>query len=193
MSKVYVLRCCDSKRQGYGGFQWPDSGEVVAPDWSPEPECGMGLHGWLNGEGDVSASSHHADDDAVWLVCEVESADIVQLGGKIKFPRCNVIFCGSRTDAVARMVELCPGAAVHYGTATAGKGGTATAGEGGTATAGNYGTATAGEGGIIAIKHWNGKRWRLEVAHVGEDGIEADVPYRLDDGGAFIRADGAKP
>jgi hypothetical protein len=75
------------------------------------------------------------------------------------------------------------------GTATAGYAGTATAGARGTATAGARGTATAGDDGIVCIKRWNGKRYRMCVAHVGEDGIEPRVPYRLNADGTFVRAD----
>lgn len=51
--KVLVLRVCDVDGKSHGGFQWPESGPVAAPDWNPEPRCGGGLHGWLWGEGDV--------------------------------------------------------------------------------------------------------------------------------------------
>jgi hypothetical protein len=71
------------------------------------------------------------------------------------------------------------------GTATAGYRGTATAGEDGTATAGYRGTATAGERGMLCLHHFDGERRRLAVAYVGEGGIEADVPYRISEDGAF--------
>ena len=77
----------------------------------------------------------------------------------------------------------------YAGTATAGDAGTATAGDEGTATAGYRGTATAGTRGTLAIWHWDGKRRRLMVGYVGENGIEPNVPYRLDDEGRFVRAD----
>ena len=70
----------------------------------------------------------------------------------------------------------------YAGTATAGYAGTATAGVYGTATAGDYGTATAGCGGEIRIRWYDGKRHRLAVGYVGEDGIEANVPYVVRDG-----------
>jgi hypothetical protein len=76
----------------------------------------------------------------------------------------------------------------YRGTATAGNGGTATAGEYGTATAGEYGTATAGYRGTIQIKHWDGERYRIKTAYVGENGIKANTPYKLDRDGDFIKA-----
>jgi len=73
------------------------------------------------------------------------------------------------------------------GTATAGYRGTATAGNGGTATAGNDGTATAGNGGILVLRYHDGPRYRVKVAHVGEGGIEPNVPYCLDVSGEFVK------
>ena len=71
-----------------------------------------------------------------------------------------------------------------YGTATAGDYGTATAGYAGTATAGNRGTATAGDEGIIRILEWCEKqlRYRVITGIIGENGIEANVPYIVKNG-----------
>ena len=79
------------------------------------------------------------------------------------------------------------------GTATAGDSGTATAGDSGTATAGDGGTATAGDGGTIVIEWYDSDagRYRRTVGCVGEDGIEANVPYRCNTGGKLVRAQGA--
>jgi hypothetical protein len=140
---VYVLRGCDPDLKSKNGFQWPASGRVAAPDWDPEPKCGNGLHGFLRGEGDASLAP--SDDSARWLVVRVRESECVDLIGKVKFPKGDVVFCGARSDAVAFIQKKHPRAACIYGTATAGNGGTATAGNGGTATAGGYGTATAGD------------------------------------------------
>jgi hypothetical protein len=70
----------------------------------------------------------------------------------------------------------------YYGTATAGDRGTATAGDFGTATAGNFGTATAGNYGIIQIKYWDGKRYRILTGYIGEDGLDPDIAYHVEDG-----------
>jgi len=76
-----------------------------------------------------------------------------------------------------------------YGTATAGNRGTATAGNRGTATAGNRGTATAGDKGEIRICWYDGKndRHRTVIGYVGEDGIEANVTYKLDAKNKFVK------
>ncbi len=151
MNKVLCLRTCDANRRGHGGFQWPESGPVEAPDWSAEPCCGKGLHGLLWGEGDAGHLS--AVEDAVWMVVEVDATAVVDLRGKVKFPRGEVVYCGMRDEAVAYILahggagRACAYARVtagYMGTATAGYRGTATAGDEGTATAGDEGTATAG-------------------------------------------------
>ena len=208
---VLVLRTCRADFSSYGGFVWPASGPVEAPDWSPVPECGNGLHGWLWGEGD---GSHEVKEPgAKWLVVEVAEESIVDLGGKVKFPRGVVVFSGSCEEATLYVAEhgghgraiirgtatagdggtatagYCGIATAGYcGIATAGYGGTATAGDGGTATAGDGGTATAGDGGVLVLVSWDGERKRLIVAYVGEDGIEPNVAYRLGPGGKPVKA-----
>jgi hypothetical protein len=74
------------------------------------------------------------------------------------------------------------------GTATAGYRGTATAGDLGTATAGYRGTATAGSHGTIILRRWDAKkeRYYVVVGNVGEDGIEENKPYHLDDSGKIV-------
>ena len=156
MSTVLVLRCVDKERKAYGGFVWPESGPVEAPDWDPSPKCGGGLHGWLKGEGDAGASGRDISDGSLlWQVVEVNQEEIVSLDGKVKFPRGVVRFTGARTEAVERIQAKYPAAAVIFGTATAGDYGTATAGDNGKATAGNYGKATAGNYGT-ATAGYNG-------------------------------------
>lgn len=198
---VYVMRCVRADMSSSHGFVWPESGPVECRDWDPTPECGHGLHGWLWGEGDLGASgSLWESDDAKWLVVRVTKSDVVEIGGKVKFPRGEVVFCGGRTEAAARICDLGAVGAVHFstatagtrGTATAGHAGTATAGDGGTATAGDAGTATAGEEGIVAIRWWDStrSRWRLARGLVGEGGIEPNVAYVVRDGKLVLK-DGA--
>ena len=200
-------------------FLWPESGSVECSDWKPTAECGNGLHGWLWGEGDLSASGGVWEmTDAKWLVVRVAKADVVDLGGKVKFPRGEVVFCGTREAAANRICELGAVGAVHFrtatagtrgtatagyagtatagyaGTATAGDAGTATAGTRGTATAGDAGTATAGDEGIVAIRWYDEdqRRYRLARGLVGENGIEANVAYVVRDG-KFVRKDLVTP
>jgi hypothetical protein len=210
MTKVLVLRTCAADMSAHGGFIWPESGPVECPDWDPEPVCGNGLHGALWGEGDGNLLSW--EPDAKWLVVEVLATDVVELDGKVKFPRGEVVYCGTRqgaTELIQRPGRAVIGGSVTagdrgtatagdrgtatagyrgtataggYGTATAGYGGTATAGGYGTATAGERGTATAGNDGIINLSWWDGTRRRVVIGYVGEDGIKPNVPYVVKDG-----------
>ena len=217
---MIVMRSCKKDGTSHNGFQWPlEAGvEVVCPDWKPTNESGNGFHGLLPGQ----------NDPGVWhgeLFYFLEVDSVVDLGGKVKFEKCKVLFVGEPSDAWAWAHLNAPGpwyrgtataghggtataghygtatagdggtaTARHYGTATAGDGGTATAGYGGTATtgdigtatAGHYGTATAGYGGTLCIKHWDGMRYRIKVAYVGEDGIKPNTPYKLDNEGNFV-------
>ena len=78
-----------------------------------------------------------------------------------------------------------------FGMATAGYSGTATAGYSGTATAGNSGTATAGNSGEIRIRYYDNtaERYRTKIAYVGEDGIKANTPYKLNDKHEFAEVE----
>lgn len=200
--RALVLRCCGSKGESHHGFRWPLTigAEVSAPDWRPTEECGNGLHGWLHGAGDHSYSNYADTENAKWLVVSVESASIIMLGGKCKFPACRVEFVGNRPDAAAYIREhdahakQCAviGAVVAVGdneSAAVGALGTATAGYSGTATAGYRGTATAGDSGTIVIEWYDRKasRYRRTIGYVGEDGILANVRYGCDDAGKLVR------
>ena len=215
---VLVLRSSDSDRRSHGGFQWPESGFVEAPDWDPNPDtaCGEGLHGLLWGQGDISLTSPEIPG-RTWQIVEVEPADIADPDAfdKIRFRRGTVILSTSdHSEAATLLASHNPpfplpfltstagdsGTAVagDRGTATAGDRGTAVAGDYGTATAGDYGTATAGyrgtaaagDSGTLVIQLWDVDmcRYRLTVAYVGEGGILPNTPYRLDDNGKPVPA-----
>jgi hypothetical protein len=192
------LKSLPANRRAHGGFEWPaEVGAIVeAPDWNPAPVCGGGLHGLIDGQG--KATLLNTDADAVWYAFESVDADgrvsddeavyvTEDGGGKGKCRRAIVRAVGTRQQATGWLIASgCVG--VNYGTATAGYRGTATAGDYGTATAGDDGTATAGNGGTVILRRWNGHRYKYSVAEVGENGIEPNVAYRLDDDGNFIKA-----
>jgi hypothetical protein len=245
----------------YNGFVWPKEGLVECPDWNAKSECGNGLHGALWGEG--NGSLFNLNDDAVWQVVEID--EWIELDGKVKFPRGNVVHTGTRLSATnfirengakgkvigsVVVVEHCETAAAgdlgtaisgNYGIASAGDSGTATAGNHGTATAGNhgtaiagnfgtatsgnygiaraehngtatagdvgtaivgnygtaivgnygtaitgcYGTAMAGVNGIIQIKYFVKDRAKIKIGYIGEDGLEPNVKYKLNDNFEF--------
>jgi hypothetical protein len=81
----------------YGGFIWPKLGHVKAPDWSPDHNCGGGLHGWLWGVGDFSLAVRN--QNAKWLVIEVAEDTLINLNEKVKFEQGNVIYCGDFQSA----------------------------------------------------------------------------------------------
>jgi hypothetical protein len=241
---VLCLRTVETDGTAYDGFKWPALGFVEAPDWEPTKECGHGLHGYLRGCGDADSINWGSLFQAVKVI----ESEIVDLDGKVKFPRCEVIFTGSRkgaTDILVKEYGNCSnviGATVvvngrgqhaiagykgtatstgdggkataghcgtatsagyygmamagdrgtamagYGGTATTGKFGTATAGDGGTATAGHYGTATVGVMGRISILYWDGQRSREVIGYIGENGLEPNVPYKLNDKHEFVKA-----
>ena len=137
--KVLVLRS--------GSHRAPEVGEVLmAPDYDPRPECWSGLRGFLWGEGDGDLATF--DRDAVWQVLEVDSAEVVDLGGSVKFPRGSVLFAGQFDGAVRFLQDRAPGRHVICSAAMAGHHGTAVAGDRGAARAGTYGNAIAGIQGV---------------------------------------------
>lgn len=200
MSTVYVLRTVDAHRFAYGGFRWPESGPVECPDWDPAPTCGHGLHGLLRGEGDGALLDW--EPDAIWQVVDVDERSIVDLKGKVKYPRGVVVYSGTREQATALVKQRHPdalvvggtvtagdrGAAVagyrgvaivgDYGNAFAGYRGAATAGVGGTATVDVGGTAAAGAGGTIGLGWWDGTRYRVAIGRIGEGELRPGVRYR---------------
>jgi hypothetical protein len=81
------------------GFVWPRSGRVECEDWEPTPECGNGLHALRDGVGDGRLLCWR--DDAVWLVLQrPDDDDVIDLDGKVKAPWWDVLFSGTRQDAI---------------------------------------------------------------------------------------------
>jgi hypothetical protein len=159
--KALVLRTCKADLSSHGGFRWPESGPVEAPDWSPEPVCGGGLHGWLWGEGNGELGCW--EPEARWLVVEVDADAIVDLDGKVKFPRGAVVYCGDRLGATNYLaanggqgkaivgVTLTGG---YRATLTGGYRATLTGGNGATLTGGNGATLTGGDGATLTGGDW---------------------------------------
>ncbi|WP_320910258.1 hypothetical protein [Citrobacter farmeri] len=176
-NKVLVLRTCAADMSAYGGFIWPKSGFVEAHDWNPKAECGNGLHGLLWGQG--SSGYLSVAEDANWMVCEVEKDKIVDLEDKVKFPSCEVVFCGEKEGAINYLMENGGrGYAIVYSTLTGGDRSTLTGGYGS--------TLTGGENATLIVKLWNGKRYKMHIAYVGEDGIKEGVKYLLNDDNEFV-------
>jgi hypothetical protein len=151
----YILKCLPADGLASNNFNWDMTvgAKVSAPDWDPTPECGKGLHGWLSGEGDPTASIHHTDPTAVWLILSTD-AEVVDLEGKVKFPHCTVEFVGNREEAVAEMRRLVPTAAVMYSTVTIKNGEEIRVGDYSTVNAGNHSKVTAGYNSTVTAKNY---------------------------------------
>lgn len=111
---VLCLRTCEADLKSYNGFTWPKKGQVKCEDWKPVAACGNGLHGLLWGVGHAGYLNN--DKDSKWLVVKVRADEIVDIQDKVKFPRGEVVFCGSRDRAVAYIQRQAPkGSNVVFG------------------------------------------------------------------------------
>ena len=214
MSKSLVLKVVSSEMKSYGGFQWPGvGGKATAEDWQPTKECTNGLHGWLNGVGGIDCQSWSQYKDAKWLVLSVDTAQIIDLGGKVKFPEAEVIYVGGMSDAAQVILNSgfagpVIGASIIGGnsstltgghrssltggdesTLTGGNGSTLTGGNGSMLTGGDESTLTGGDCSILQISYYYNRK-RIATAYVGEDGILPNVPYKLDSNYKFVEVKG---
>jgi len=209
MSTVLIMRSCGPDLRSYNAFQWPEAGHVSALDWEATEECGNGLHGFLWGEGDHALANQASD--AKWLVVETDGANVIDLGGKVKFPSGTVVFCGEAQNAAA-YIQGNGGAGKKvmrstltggYGstltggycsTLTGGYGSTLTGGNCSTLTGGDSSTLTGGDGSCLVIQFWNGKRYKPKIAQVkdadGDGQLEPNQPYKLNKAGEFVLAVG---
>jgi hypothetical protein len=202
---VYVLRSDRPDGRSYGGFLWPALGPVEAPDWNDRAECGGGLHGLLWGCGSADLLFNPRAPETRWRVVKVLAADVVDLGGKVKFPRGEVVYCGDRGGALALLdkkgaadkpVVFASRAGGDRSTVAGGDESTVTGGDwstvaGGyesTVTGGYRSTVTGGDGSVIQIKRWDSyaDRCRIVIGYIGEDGLLPNTPYRLDAEGRFV-------
>jgi len=131
-----------------GGFKWPESGTVSAPDWRAVRECGNGLHGWKWGVGD--SNLRVKDDDAKWLILSVEESTIIDLEDKVKFPTCEILYLGDRETSVKILQNFAPGGTpIMFSTVSGGNRATVTGGDGATVTGGDRATVTGGDGATV--------------------------------------------
>jgi hypothetical protein len=137
-----VIRSCKTGGISRDGFVWPTEigAEVECSDWSTEPICGQGLFGLLPGQNDPGVWY----DDLV-LALLVETQTIVNLGGKVKFPRAQILFSGTNPETHAWLDANKLNGPWYDSTQTAGGDSTQTAGDRSTQTAGYRSTQTAGD------------------------------------------------
>ena len=95
---MLVIRTSDPDGSSYGGFQWPTEGHVETPDWNPAPVCGQGLHGCRTQ--DDPEYLNWTNPTARWQLVKVNPSEVVDLDGKIKFPRGEVVYSGGRDEAL---------------------------------------------------------------------------------------------
>ena len=159
MKYVYALKTVQSDLTSYDGFKWKRRGIVTSPDWHPDPVCGGGLHAFLRGEGHGSLADWSTD--ALWLVLKIPEGTYVDLGGKIKFPRCTVVFCGDRKSATDKLQALgCNGPIIgaykvggYRSTVSGGYGSTVCGGYGSTVSGGDRSTVCGGYGSTVSGGH----------------------------------------
>ena len=97
---------------------------------------------------------------AKWLVVEVCRQEVVSLGGKVKFPRGNVVHCGDRLSATRYLLDAgCSSAIV-----------------GAVVTGGYRSTVTGGDCSIVVARWFDAaiNKYRLAHAEVGQHGRAAD-------------------
>ena len=121
-------------------FRWPRSGVVEAPDWNSEPKCGGGLHGLEFGEGTWSLLSEDETGTEEWRVILVQPEDFIRLSDgeniKIKMRRGEVVYCGNKAEALARV--MCGKEAMERAQLAASSGDSSKA-----ASSGNYSTSAS--------------------------------------------------
>lgn len=187
-----VLRSCKADFSAYGGFAWPSSGYVDAPDWEASASCGNGLHGLLDGKGDYSLLCN--DWDAQWLVVAVDRNLCVNIdGNKIKYPWGYVIYSGASREALKIILtnppiliaESTTGDYAHSSTTGNYAHSSTTGSDGIACVLGLRSRVKSSSGPLVAVWH-DGKRRRVAVAYPGEKGIKADTWYQLDEKGKFV-------
>lgn len=133
---AYGLRTVDKDGKGYGGFQWPKKGHVVAPDWKPDRQCGHGLHALLNGEGN-SGYLYPEDTQPLWQVIIFDLNHAIDLHDKIKVPECEVLYTGTQAKATQFLLKRVPTAQIHGLVSKVNDGTSIKAGDRAVLTAGN--------------------------------------------------------
>jgi hypothetical protein len=90
---VLILRKCKKDGSSRHGFVYGNKGDTVtAPDWDPKPECGNGLHGLKQGNGDWGLL---LGDD--WLIIEADENDVVDIDEqKCKFRTGKILYRGDK-------------------------------------------------------------------------------------------------
>ena len=190
MKYEYVIRTVRKDFTSYKNFQWPKSGQVKANDFKPTSECGNGLHGLRIGQQNPGVWY----DDGIVLLLQVPASTIIDLDDKCKFPECKIVMSGNMNDVtnylynkninierLYRRSQISNKSEKWIG----GYNSTLTAGNDSTLTAGHFSTLTAGDGSTLIYRYWDGNKYRLAIAYVGENDIKPNQAYGVNNKGEF--------
>ena len=173
-----MLKCVSKDRTSHGGFQWPERGHVVCPDWNPVAECGNGLHGWPWGL--AVGDGEEPEYSSAWLVLSVDPKNIVGLGDKAKCSECDVIECGTYLECYMRVIVGQIAWTQHAASGAA----SATGWSGAASATGAKGAASAtGEKGAASATGWMSS---LECSSTGICATTADVVVWVIRAGAVL-------
>ncbi len=77
----------------------------------------------------------------------------------------------------------------NIGCSVSGNGGKSYSGNGGKSVSGKFGIVASGVGGELILSYFDkiNKRCRTALAYIGEDGIEANFEYKLDENNKFVK------
>ena len=87
-----ILRKCQENGRSQNNFYYGKTDDIVTcPDWNPEPKCGNGLHGLLEGNGNWLLL-----EGSDWFVIEAKTEDIVEIDkDKCKSRTGKILFRGT--------------------------------------------------------------------------------------------------
>ena len=89
-----ILRKCKSDGSSRNRFKYGKTGErVTCPDWDPKPECGHGLHGLKEGNGDWELLEGHD-----WLIIDADDQIVDIDEEKCKFNTGVILFRGTAEE-----------------------------------------------------------------------------------------------
>ena len=145
----YVLKLLDENYQAKNNFQYPQEvgATISCPDWEPTQNCGNGLHGFLNEEGDLSSTDYRAKA----MILDVN--DYIDLGGKIKFESATVVAFGEVFEITAKLRGLVGNdKVINLLNLSSTQTEFWIAGGESTLSAGNYSTLTAGDKSILIVR-----------------------------------------